>query len=363
MERMSKEILDSLSHGVLAVDLGNRILYLNPALARRLGITRDEWLGREAAELGGVLEPRLASAEEFRKRLNWQENAEESVSRELDLKEGENWVHLREDSEPLRESGGRVVGRLFSFYDISQAKLVDRMKTEFIAVASHELRTPMTSIKGSIDLILSGFAGEIGPDTHELLDIAQKGCDRLIRLINDILDLAKIEAGHMKLKPVPMDLSDVVERSIRSMKSLADQNRVKLRFHRPEALPEVDIDKDRMEQVVTNLLSNAIKFSPPDGEVRVELLDVEGSLECRVVDQGCGIAEADLPRVFGKFQQLGESRRKGGTGLGLAITQGLVHEHRGKIWVESNVNEGSRFILRLPIHSAGIPQKKSQIDN
>jgi len=127
---------------------------------------------------------------------------------------------------------------------------------------------------------------------------------------------------------------------------------------RPGELPAVEVDKDRIEQVVTNLLSNAIKFSPTRGEVRVELAVGDGWIECAVVDQGAGIAEENLERVFGKFQQVGETRRQGGTGLGLAIAQALVNEHRGKIWAESQLNQGSRFIFRLPTSPQSVLQER-----
>jgi signal transduction histidine kinase len=148
-----------------------------------------------------------------------------------------------------------------------------------------------------------------------------------------------------------MDLTDAVERSIQGVKALADQNEIRLRLERHEALPPVEVDKDRIEQVVTNLLSNAIKFSPPRGEVCVELAVVDGWVQCSVIDQGTGIPPDQVPKVFGKFQQLANSSRKGGTGLGLAISQALVNEHRGRIWVESGENAGSRFIFRLPAAS------------
>ncbi len=349
MDHLQNQILESFAFGILGVDWNNQIVFLNPSLAERLGIRREDWIGRPVEGLGSVIEPRLTHAEAFRSRLHWQHDAESIQSREVEFAEGDQVSQFREDSYPLRDSTGKVTGRLFTYYDISRAKAIDRMKTEFLAIASHELRTPMTSIKGSVDLILSGFAGDISGETHELLDIAQKGCDRLIRLINDILDLSKIEAGQIKLKLVPMDLMDIVQHAIRGVKSLADQSKVSLRLYRPEELPEVEVDKDRIEQVVTNLLSNAVKFSPAESEVRVELTLGDGWIECCVADRGCGIAPEDLGRVFGKFQQMGESRRKGGTGLGLAITQALVHEHKGKIWLESRVNEGSRFIFRLPV--------------
>ena len=343
-----QEVFDSMRSGAIAVDMENRVVMMNRAMARRLGVNSQEWIGRHAAELLGQMTPRLVHAEEeFGLRLGWVKSPEAILSHQLAWRDGENVVYVREDSSPLRDAGGKIVGRLFMYHDMSREREIDRMKTEFIAIASHELRTPMTSIKGSVDLILSGFAGDITADSQELLEIAQKSCDRLIRLINDILDLSKIEAGQIKLNLTPLDLTDVVERSIRGVKQIAGQGEIGLRLEKPEALPRVEVDKDRIEQVVTNLLSNAIKFSPPKGEVRVELTAPDGWVQCSVIDQGCGIAEPDLPKVFGKFQQVGEKRR-GGTGLGLAITQALVHEHHGKLWVESRVNAGSRFIFKLP---------------
>ncbi len=341
-------ILDSLSSGVIAVDTENRVVFLNRAFCKRLGIHAEEWKGRHAAELMGVLAPHLVSAEEkFGNRLGWQKDPEALFSHQLEWKDDQGVLHLREDSSPLRDGTGKIIGRVFLFHDISREKAIDRMKSEFISIASHELRTPMTSIKGSVDLILSGFAGDITADSQELLEIAQKSCDRLIRLINDILDLSKIEAGQVKLNLARMDMLDIVHRSVRGVKQLADQAEVELKIEHSNGLPQVEVDKDRIEQVVTNLLSNAIKFAPSKSTVRVELAPIEGWLQCSVIDQGCGISEKDLPKGFGKFQQVGE-KRKGGTGLGLAITQALVQEHHGKIWVESEINVGTRFIFRLP---------------
>lgn len=347
-EHLPLDILNSLTSGVIAVDTENRVVFVNRAMARRLGVTPAEWEGRHAAQLLGQITTHLAAAQdEMNFRLGWAREPKAKLSQEIEWRAGSETLYLREDSAPLRDAAGNVVGRLFLYHDISREKSIDRMKSEFIAVASHELRTPMTSIKGSVDLILSGFAGEITADSQELLEIAQKSCDRLVRLINDILDLAKIEAGQVKLHLVPMDLTDIVEHAIRGVKSLADQGEVALHIERAPDLPQVEVDKDRIEQVVTNLLSNAIKFAPAKSIVTVDLRPENGWVQCSVIDRGPGIAEADLPKVFGKFQQVG-AKKKGGTGLGLAITQALIAEHHGKIWVESTVGQGTRFIFRLP---------------
>ncbi len=358
---LEKFLLDSLPSGALAVDRENRILFVNRALARVARVHAREWEGRPLEEFLQMLDDRFECPPNLALRLQWDPHDRSTRSREMEFREkGSDRVHaVREDSRPLRDAEGRILGRLFVYHDMRREKEIDRMKSEFIAVASHELRTPMTSIKGSVDLILSGYAGDISTDTQELLEIAQKNCDRLVRLINDILDLAKIEAGQIRLKLEPLDLTDAVERSMLGVRALADQGEVRLTLYRPESLPLVEVDKDRIEQVVTNLLSNAIKFSPPKGEVKVELELVDGCVQCSVADQGCGIPEDQLNAVFGKFQQVTNAKSKGGTGLGLAIVQALVNEHRGKIWVESRVNCGCRFVFRLPASEAAQPDSNS----
>jgi len=347
MSTLSLHVLDSLTSGVIALDLENRILLLNRTLASRLGTSPEQWVGRPLAEMAPLFDGHLSSQLVFQARLVVPADPAAARSEELEWKAAGQSFWMREDSGPLYDDSGKIVGRLLAYHDISREKAIDRMKSEFISVASHELRTPMTSIKGSVDLILSGMAGEVTTDAQELLEIAQNGCNRLIRLINDILDLSKIEAGQLKLDRVRMDLGETVERAVLGVKALAGQHEVSLRLERGEEIPLVEVDKDRMEQVITNLLSNAIKFSPTNGEVRIEVSFSDGWVQCTVIDHGRGIPEADLHRVFGKFEQVAETRKQG-TGLGLAICQALVQEHAGKLWVESKLNEGSRFIVRLP---------------
>jgi len=339
-----RSILDSLGSGLAVLDAQDRVSLVNRTLAEMLHASPEEWTGRPAAEL-------LAAMAEYAlpvaaPRFDWPETF---GSREIEWRDAETLRYFREDSAPLAPTvSGASSGRVLAYHDISHEKAVDRMKSEFISVASHELRTPMTSIKGSVDLILSGFAGETSPEMQELLEIAQKSCDRLVRLVNDILDLSKIESGQLKLNLERIDLTEIAVRAICAVKPLADKTEVRLRVDRPQAIPIIEADPDRIEQAIT---SNAVKFSPMDAEVVVELTADDTWVQCAVRDHGVGIAEKDLHRIFGKFQQLSEGRRRGGTGLGLAITRGLVDEHRGSIWVESRVGEGSRFIFRLPVNS------------
>ena len=343
-------ILDSMTSGILLVDLDNRILFLNSALAQRLGADREACLGQSPEAL---FHSAFATTPARERPLYRARTPRGPQSREVRWSEGKRIVHLREDSSPVVDASGNLIGRLFAYHDLSWEKTVDQMKSEFISIASHELRTPMTSIKGSVDLILGGHFGEVSQDARDLLDVAKSACDRMIRLINDILDLSKIEAGQIKLKLAPMSLGDAAERSMRTLQPLALQKGIRLKLHQSSELPPVVADRDRIEQIVTNLLSNAIKFSPEQGEVRLELSSTAEWVSCSVSDEGCGIREEDQDRIFGKFQQVGEQHREKGTGLGLAITHALVTEHRGKIWIESSPGKGSRFIFSLPAARAG----------
>jgi PAS domain S-box-containing protein len=344
-------ILDSLTSGILAVDLDSRVLFVSAALCRRLGIDPDAWLGKPASGLFGAANPRISPKRSALYRLNPRRDGERTEYREIEWSDGNRIVHLREDCSPLYDKAGQLIGRLFAYHDLSWEKTIDQMKSEFISVASHELRTPMTSIKGSVDLILGGCAGEVSPAALELLEVAHSSCDRMIRLINNILDLSKIEAGQIQLRLELVDLAAVVERSLRTMNALGAQAGITLKPSFSSGLPLVEADKDRMEQVVTNLVSNAIKFSPANGEVEISLSADKEWVRCSVSDHGCGIAEEDLGRIFGKFQQAGLPQRGAGTGLGLAITHALVTEHKGQIWVESRIGEGSRFVFCIPVAS------------
>jgi signal transduction histidine kinase len=345
-------VLDSLTSGVLAVDAEFRVLHMNAWLAQLLGISPEAWIGKPAQEMFSSAETQVPAKRSPLHRPR-PRDIERTHSREVEWSDGQRTLHLREDSGPLLDEAGHSIGRLYAYHDLSWERTIDQMKSEFISIASHELRTPMTSIKGSVDLILGGAAGKVSEEAVELLEIAHSSCDRMIRLINDILDLSKIEAGQIKLKLAPIDLTDPVERSMRSLKSLAAQDRITLTLESPRQLSLVHADKDRIEQVVANLVFNAIKFSPAGGEVKIVLSADDGWILCAITDQGCGIPEEDLDRIFGRFQQVGSPKRSGGTGLGLAITHALVTEHKGKIWVESRVGEGSRFIFGLPVVPAG----------
>ena len=243
--------------------------------------------------------------------------------------------------------------------DVTERLKAQRMKDEFVSIVSHELRTPLTSIRGSLGLLEGGVAGELPQKAKDLTRIARTNTDRLIRLINDILDLEKMESGQLELRRKTFSLGTVAHDVAGELGPLAAQAGVTLDV---QAMDEdaVYIDRDRVHQVITNLVSNAIKFSPESGVVTVDIEPSNGSrVRLSVRDQGPGIAPRDLPRLFKKFSQLDSSTRrtKMGSGLGLVISKSIVDAHGGRIWVESEVGRGSVFIFELPRPVSGIRPK------
>lgn len=251
----------------------------------------------------------------------------------------------------------KVIGFFSMGTDITELRRIDRMKTEFVSTVSHELRTPLTSIRGSLGLISGGVAGELPAAVKNLVGIAQSNCERLIRLINDILDSEKIESGKLRLDLQVVDLRQLVQQALIANEGFATQHRVELVMRAPDDVLQVRIDADRMTQVLTNLLSNSVKFSPPGSPVEVRLSRSAQRVRAEVVDVGPGIPEEFHSRIFQKFSQADSSdtRQKGGTGLGLNISRALVEKMGGTIGFKSIPGVGTTFFFELPEWTNPVP--------
>jgi len=350
-----EQVFASTSDGFLVVDLGGKIVGFNRQGGELLGIAADEMVGRPFHHLVDVLGPAVAWEEGHGQALLAviESGRPAAAAGDLELRAPEpRTVGWR--SAPMLDLLGATVGVTITLNDVTRQREIDRMKTEFVSTVSHELRTPLTSIKGSLHLLLSDPALQLDATQRQLVDISVKNTDRLIRLITNILDISKIEAGHVQLDLSMHHVEEFVSAAVDGIVAFAESRSIVIGVEVPTDLPQVRVDVDRMVQVVTNLLSNAIKFSPPGSTVTVSVARAARQLELRVTDRGRGIAAEDMSRLFKKFQQLDGSnvRSVGGTGLGLAICRGIVEEHGGSIGVESRLGQGATFTVTVPLPAA-----------
>jgi PAS domain S-box-containing protein len=252
---------------------------------------------------------------------------------------------------PLRGDDETISGGVVAFQDITNLYEVDRLKSEFVSIVSHELRTPLTSIKGALQLLLDE-ASSADPDHVMLMNVALSNTDRLVRIINDILDISKIEAGKLELNTRPHTVADVVMLSLQNVEQIAHGSLITLSSDIESGVPAVLVDLDRTIQVVVNLLSNALKFAPPRSEVTLSARrHGDDFVAFDVTDRGKGIPPDKIGLLFQKFQTLdgASTRRTRGTGLGLAIVKALVEMQGGRVTVQSQVGRGSTFTVTVPV--------------
>ncbi|MDE0838605.1 MAG: ATP-binding protein [Kiritimatiellae bacterium] len=253
---------------------------------------------------------------------------------------------LRERSERLEESNAKLEG------EIEERRRAENLKDEFVSTVSHELRTPLAITKEGVNLMIDEIPGTLNEKQHKILRTTRDNMDRLARIINDLLDISKIEAGKMVMDKVQLDLDEVARELIVPMVTVAEQKGLTLKVDCARDLPRVHADKDRVVQVLTNLIGNAMKFTE-EGGVTVRVAEVDDMVVCRVEDTGMGLTPEEVDSVFDKFVQVGRTHGAGikGTGLGLAISRQIVGLHHGEVWVESEKGKGSAFIFSLPVYN------------
>ncbi|MGA7938027.1 MAG: ATP-binding protein, partial [Kovacikia sp.] len=377
-ERRWRSLLDNVQLIVVGLDLLGNINYVNPFFLSLTGYTDTEVIGKNWLEnfLPPSSQPSIQT--DFAEILN--QYSQPYHQSAILTRAGEERL-IAWNNTTLQDSNNSVIGTISIGEDITERQKVEKMKNEFISIVSHELRTPLTSIRGSLGLLATGVMDDEPAAMKRMIDIAATDTERLVRLVNDVLDLEKLESGKISLIRTWCNAADLMQRSLEIMHNSAQEANVQI-IVQPLSL-QIWVDADRIIQTLTNLLSNAIKFSPPAGTIWLNACLVDGeedepkgrnregqegqegqtsspaprslpptpSILFSVKDQGRGIPADKLESIFGRFQQVdaSDSRDQGGTGLGLAICKSIVQQHEGHIWVESCWGQGSTFFFSLPL--------------
>jgi PAS domain S-box-containing protein len=348
-ERRLHALLRSLPDAVVCFDRAGTVLTFNPAA--------ESLFRRRAAEVVGGPIADLVTApyrDTVAAGLAWRAGLDEGVMYQAEV----DAACAEGAAVPIDVLVGELEGREGEVFvavarDITARREVERMKDDFVAVVSHELRTPLTSIRASLALLATGRLGDLDPAAERMVRIAATNSERLVRLVNDVLDLDRLRTGRMPLAMTTVDVAGVCRTAVDGVAGRAAEAGVALCLEPPSA--PVLADPDRMVQVLTNLLGNAITFSPPGGTVAVAGSASGEEVELCVADEGRGIPEADLRTIFAPFVQVdaSDAREKAGTGLGLAIAREIVEAHGGHIWAESPEGGGARFHVTLPTADGG----------
>ncbi|MEG3844265.1 PAS domain S-box protein [Microcoleus sp. herbarium14] len=364
-EALFRSLSESSPVGIFKIDTDGKCTYTNPRCQAIGSFTPAEALGK------GWM--RFVHREDLKLILSmWSE------SRSLDGEFSCEFRHIQRDgtirfcrlkTAPIFSDKCQLIGHVGTVTDITESRAIEKMKNEFISIVSHELRTPLASIRGSLGLLAAGVLKNKPETAKQMLEIASSDTERLVRLVNDILDLERLDSSQVTLVKQWCDAGVLMRKSAEAVLSVAAENNINLSI-----LPEtakIWADPDRIVQMLVNLLSNAIKFSAPGSIVTVRVEDLGDSLRdsyasrvlFEVKDRGRGIPADKLESIFGRFQQVdaSDSRQKGGTGLGLAICRSIVQQHGGRIWAESVVSEGSSFYFTVPAPLEGEGGKSFEV--
>ncbi len=363
LERLSRRnelILESVGEGIYGINLAGECTFVNPAALKFTGHSREE-LMKAVHTMHEILQPHRPDGSDY----PWEDSPAYATLNDGEIRRVTGETMWRKDGSsfpvdfvvtPIVEDDERILGAVVTFQDVTERRAIEQMKNEFISIVSHELRTPLTSIRGSLGLLGSGLLKKFPEKADKMLKIAVENTDRLVRLINDILDIERLESGKVTVELDEVNLGDLMTGASETMQAMAGDNGVKLTCK--PLKDTVWADSDRILQVLTNLLSNAIKFSEKDSEVKLSAKahkNEEGEegkwIRVSVKDSGRGVPPDAVSKIFERFGQVdaSDSREKGGTGLGLPICKTIVQQHGGRIWVDSKVGKGSTFNFLLPV--------------
>ena len=339
----TQAIITNFSDGLLLFDNFNRLSLINPQAENFFEIKGEQVIGKGISELKPI--------SGFDSLINLiGEEIREIFRKELSLPDKKN-LTLEVSTIKIMRSGEKV-GTLVILHDISREKLVEQMKTEFVSIAAHQLRTPLSAIKWTLRMLLDGDLGEINENQREFLEKTFVSNERMISLINDLLNVTRIEEGKYIYKTTLANLENVVESVVESYKEIIERKKLNFSLEKStEPLPLVLIDIEKMTLVIQNLLENAIHYTPEGGSITILLKKGKEEIDFAIRDTGIGIPKEEQDRVFSKFFRSSNALRSetSGSGLGLFIAKNIIESHGGKIWFESEENKGTTFYFFLPL--------------
>jgi len=358
-EDQYRQFVDDANSIILRMDASGRIIFFNKFAEKFFGYKAGEVLGKSV--IGTIVPSTDSSGRDLRAMIRdimcnpnrYIHNENENM-----LRSGQRvwiaWSNKAVAGNDKRKKEVLCVGNDISEIKRAQELLkeMDNRKSAFVANVSHEFKNPLGTIREVLAHLLEEASGKINEGQASLLKIAQNNTLRLMRLVSDLLDLSKIEAGKMKLKSKKMEIGPLVDEIITSSGIEIAKKKLTVRKDIPRNIGSVRADKDKLTQVIINLLSNAIKYTPDRGRIYIKLRGSPKEIRFKISDTGPGIAKKDFKKMFDKFERLTAERQEG-TGLGLAIAKDIVELHKGKIWVESDLGKGTSFIFSLPRNLGG----------
>ena len=346
----NESILTSIADGVVVNNAKGKTIMVNPAAERILKMTGEQLIGQDFQAFLSVFAAKGRDEAIAAMKALLNTSAAEVYQVFKTTLEIENRV-IHAHLSPVQTQRDDFLGVVTVLRDITKEVEADRAKSEFVSNVSHELRTPMTAIKGYTDLLHSGAVGPINDNQTRFLSIIRNNADRLTALINDLLDISRVETGRVRFEPRPLQIGDVIADVVNALAVPAEAKRQTLIYEVVAGLPDVMGDRDRLNQVATNLVDNAIRYTPDGGKIEVRVYPVEGAVRVDVKDTGIGIAPDDMGRIFERFYRADDPvvQETTGTGLGLSIVKMFVEMHGGRVWVESNPGKGSTFTFILPM--------------
>jgi PAS domain S-box-containing protein len=347
-------IMDSIADGVIVTDVLGTIQILNPKAKEILGLYAESAVGQSAVEFIRRFEdvPYDVMRDRFKKIVD----RGETFSSEIKLSMPTTRFYTLQLG-PVRSREGLVQGIVAVLSDITQLKEMDQMKTDLMSMVTHEIRTPLATVRGFAQILLKGGIGN--DKSTEFLEIINRQSNRLVNLVNDFLDITRIESGRQVVTKGPVDLDKLIQNAVADLRPLADEKTITLQYVAPStAVPEIFGDRNLIEQVLINLLSNAIKYSPKGAWARISASQLSGLVQVSVQDNGLGIPKEAVPRLFEKFYRVRCDDRKDiiGTGLGLSLVKQIIEVHGGTIKVESEHGQGSTFTFTLPVLTPGMKE-------